>query len=84
MSKAQVAALMAIWTQLKSCADRLEPARLGYSGCYIQNEREGRWVARNTRVFHDDDGRVECREDTERRFEAAILVSAPAGSLPRI
>lgn len=86
MPSARVAELMAIWSQLrKGSALRLAPdenVRLGYSGCYLSNGIGERWIARDARVLHEGNAPAESRDDPLRRFELALLQSAPENTLP--
>jgi hypothetical protein len=86
LDSAHVAQLMAIWAELKPAAEALAAedagAHLGYTGCYISNDAGDRWTARDALVIHQRAETVEERDDPLRRFERAVLQSAPSGSLP--
>lgn len=86
LDAAHVAQLIAIWDELKPAAKASAAedagAHLGYTGCYISNDAGDRWTARNAHVIHQCANTVEDRDDPLRRFEHAVLQSAPSGLLP--
>lgn len=81
------------WLLSESCAQELEtiwknlkrstvappaPPGLGYRGCRVNCGKRGTWVA-----FEGIVGRgKEYRADPARRFERAVLESAPKGLIP--
>lgn len=55
---------------------------LGYRGCFVVDPAGRRWTAFHELVTLSIDSGSEKRRDDERRFERAVLASAPAGALP--
>jgi hypothetical protein len=56
----------------------LEPPALGYTGVFVRDPGGHEWTAYHELVTLAG----ETRRDDERRFERAVLSSAPAGMLP--
>ena len=72
-----------IWGALAPAADPPPAAPpLGYRGCYARDPGGRRWDAFGGRVVLTAGGATEVRSDPDRQFEAAVLDSAPAESLP--
>jgi hypothetical protein len=80
----QLETLKEVWEQLP--ASRIPPPRpppLGYRGCAVQCTSGELWSAYGGVVaFRHGVGRSQRRLDKERRFERALLETAPANSLP--
>ena len=73
-------ALLAIWELLPAVGATAAPPALGYRGVFV-HDPEGRiWTAYHDLVTFGG----ETRRDHERRFERAVLSSAPSGTLPPI
>lgn len=63
---------------------RVHPAGggVGYRGCWLRAPDGTSWVAANGLAAERAPGRDEVRDDADRAFERAILVTAPEGVLP--
>jgi hypothetical protein len=86
LSEAQVRRLLEIWNGLKPAdpAGSEQFPRLGYRGLTLAGPGDERWIASGGVVTHASSSPVpehERRSDPERRFEGALLNSAPAGGL---
>jgi len=71
-----------IWLSLKT--DKVEPPpypALGYRGCFLRGPRR-EWFAFGSVVELRSARRPESRSDPSKKFESALLASAPAGLLP--
>lgn len=60
--------------------DPPNPSRLGYRGVFLRAPDGRRWLAFNGVAWLES--RSDIRRDESRRFERAVLDSAPAGVLP--
>jgi hypothetical protein len=75
--------LQRIWRTLKpEKVEISEPPSLGYRGCFLKCSAKRRWTAFDGVVVFKTEKRSESRRDTAKRFERAILASAPTGALP--
>ena len=81
----QIDAIHRLWDQLsyESPVESSGDARLGYSGVEVSGSG-GRFVAGNEAVTYHHDLRSIVRNDPDRRFETAVLATAPSGVLPDI
>jgi hypothetical protein len=79
LANADALALIEIWNALPATDHAMPDApALGYRGCVLEDGSGGAWrayggVATST---------AQSRTDAERRFERALLATAPAGALP--
>ncbi len=71
-------ALLAIWELLPNAYAPPEPPALGYRGVFVRDPDGQMWTAYHELVTLAG----ETRRDDERRFERAVLSSAPPGVLP--
>lgn len=77
--------LMALWRSMAPSPGTPVPrTALGYRGCWIRDPDGERFVAFDGVVVHEARGGrpPEARTDYGRRFEQAVLATAPAGTLP--
>jgi hypothetical protein len=86
LSEAQVRNLLEIWDGLEPAdpAGTEQSPRLGYRGFTLAGPCDERWIAAAGVVTHASSGptpKLERRSDPPRRFEGALLHSAPAGVL---
>ena len=80
-----VESLRALWNSLPLAPASVRagrPAVLGYRGCWLASELAGTWSAADGWATHAVRGCTEARLDDERRFESALLATAPEGMLP--
>jgi len=84
ISGRQVAALSRVWAELSpSKSEQPRGPALGYRGCSARCASGDEWFAYGGVVtLTDRNGAVERRSDSEGRFEAALLGTAPKGVLP--
>lgn len=75
--------LLAIWETLErtSLPARSTP-KLGYRGVELRLEDEVTYTAADAVVTRSEEGREEARLDSARRFENAVLATAPPGAIP--
>lgn len=75
--------LQQIWGELELYPGEFsKPKALGYSGCTLLAPGGDQWLAYGDVVSRSHGDGIELRSDPERRFEKAVLSSAPAQSLP--
>ena len=75
--------IMLIWRALSpALPNNATAAPLGYRGCAIENAEGERWTAAHEQVVHLSAGTLEARADPDRRFERALLATAPPGLVP--
>jgi hypothetical protein len=75
--------LVAIWeTLVPSDGAVPAPPALGYRGCTVRDPAGRTWTAFRELVTVSTHSGSEKRRDDDRRFERAVLASAPAGTLP--
>lgn len=73
-------ALMALWHQMEDApAAMTEIPQLGYRGCTLHRGDQQHWHAYGGIVTSGN----QRKQDSERRFERAILESAAVGLIPR-
>lgn len=85
LPRERVHELTALWRALAPAAQPSVPrAVLGYRGCWISDPHGARIVACEGIVVHEAHGgrAAEARVDDGRRFERAVLATAPPGVLP--
>jgi hypothetical protein len=84
VDRATARRLLAIWDGLRPLAAAPPPPHgLGYRGVVLTDSSGTTWQAGGRAVRRTGGGRApEARADTARRFEQALLRSAPAGLLP--
>lgn len=83
LTRADALHLAELWRALPpSPPKRTTVSALGYRGCSVANDRGERWTAAGGQVTCDAAGAVDVRADPERRFERAVLATAPPGLLP--
>jgi hypothetical protein len=70
--------LLAIWESLPPADATASPPALGYRGVFLRDPDGHMWTAYRELVTLAG----ETHRDDERRFERAIVSSAPAGMLP--
>jgi hypothetical protein len=88
-----VGGLIACWNELPPTETwSAPPSRLGYRGCWLEAPDGRRWIAHDRRVAlfapHRRAGGsqatrprpTEVRLDEQRKFERAVLATAPAGT----
>jgi hypothetical protein len=82
----EAATLLTMWHSLSDIepGDQVDsPAALGYRGCIVGDGGGRTWTVHGQRVSLQQEGRREVlRRDPERKFERALLASAPPGLLP--
>lgn len=80
----QLATLRRLWRRLPPATSGPPPAPpLGYRGAAVRCASGDRWSAyRGVATFQRGAARPQHREDPGRRFEHAVLATAPADSLP--
>lgn len=75
--------LLQVWEALASLPSPVaETARLGYRGSVLRGPGNREWVAVANTVTLRTPGGSESRRDPRGEFEAILLRSAPAGTLP--
>lgn len=83
LSVRQVEGLRRAWSQLKAERSRgTPPPALGYRGTAMGCAAGDQWRAYRGIVTHTAGGKVESRKDEGRRFEKALLATAPKGAIP--
>lgn len=77
-------ALVAAWDSLHAIPSDAVPVApvLGYRGCRMSDGAGRTWRAGQGLVLLQHEGVSSARADPDRRFERAILASAPPGVLP--
>lgn len=70
--------LLAIWESLPAAVATASPPALGYRGIFLRDPEGHIWTAYREVVTLEG----ETHRDEERRFEGAVLSSAPAGVVP--
>ena len=72
-----------IWSSLKPSETEPPPhPALGYRGCFLKGPRGREWGAFGAVVTLRSSRRSESRRDPAKKFERALLASAPAALLP--
>ncbi|MEP6600634.1 MAG: hypothetical protein ABJB49_02340 [Nitrospirota bacterium] len=86
ISDRPVASLIRVWSELPPGASNPPRApALGYRGCAMRCASGDKWFAYGGAVtVVRGSGPFERRSDTGRRFEKALLRTAPKGVLPKI
>lgn len=74
--------LEALWDALPGAGPAPAAPPLGYRGCFLRHVSGREWFAYGGTVTLTSTGSGIARGDHRRRFEAAILASAPAGCVP--
>lgn len=75
--------LQTIWRALKPAELELSPPpTLGYRGCFLKGPRSQQWFAFAGVVTLRSARRPVSRRDPAKKFERALLASAPANLLP--
>ena len=76
--------LVEIWDSLPVANEKAEPdsGHLGYRGCFLRDAAQQEWQAFGGVVSLRTKSRVEVRADRVRKFERALIASAPKGVLP--
>ena len=86
LDEPRAAELMRIWDELRPAdaarANHDADRPVGYDGCYATNSAGDRWIARDAHVSQHAGTSSKHRDDPQRRFERALLRSAPEGLLP--
>jgi len=83
VSASEAAALEEIWDQLSPSGRELPtPPALGYRGASLDCQPHEQWLAYGGVVTHVTGRAKEHRIDEQRRFERALLNTAPRGLLP--
>lgn len=82
----QVAMLSRVWARLPpGSSTPPSPPALGYRGCAVRCASGEEWFAYGGLVTLTQAGVVvQRRDDSRRRFEKALLGTAPKGVLPKI
>ena len=83
LSVRQAQGLRRAWSRLE--AERspgTPPPALGYRGTAMRSAAGDQWRAYRGIVTHTAGGNVESRKDEGRRFEMALLATAPKGAVP--
>ena len=77
--------ILGIWNSLPESAGQLSvPNILGYKGCFLSSNTNTKWASfRGIVTLYKDNSPVESRTDTERKFEKAIISTAPEDAIPR-
>jgi hypothetical protein len=70
--------LLAIWESLPATGATASPPALGYRGVFVRDPEGHIWTAYREVVTLEG----ETHRDEERRFERAVLASAPSGAVP--
>jgi hypothetical protein len=75
--------LIALWSALPA-TDSAAPRtpKLGYAGCVLEDGAGTEWRAHDGLAVSTSGTTIEMRTDAGRRFERAILATAPADLLP--
>lgn len=75
--------LRRVWLHLEPRASAPQPPALGYRGMTLRCPSGEEWVAFRGVVTHRDAaGRIEHRNDAQRRFERMLLAGAPKDVVP--
>lgn len=83
VEQAVVRELEETWSSLEPFSGPCPSApALGYRGCFLRCTPELQWSAYGGVVTLETDEGGECRRDKDRKFEKALLASAPSGALP--
>jgi hypothetical protein len=83
VSKAVVNRLQKIWDAMPPISEKPSPPGLGYRGAFLRAPDQREWLAFNGAVTLTSPAGVESRQDLARKFENALLASAPKGLLPQ-
>ena len=84
LSASQAERLRGAWSQLRAEETKgPSPPVLGYRGTAMRCASGHEWVAYRGSVTHTTGGGIERRHDEDRRFERALLATAPKGAVPR-
>ncbi len=86
LPESKAATLQAVWRSLPDLGpgDLVDPpAALGYRGCIVRDAGRRTWTVYRERVSLQEEGQRELlRRDPERKFERALIATAPPGLLP--
>jgi len=75
--------LIGLWNALPATHDAAPDApRLGYAGCMLEDGAGTEWRARDGVAVSTSGTSTETRADAGRKFERAILATAPNDVLP--
>lgn len=77
--------LMKLWEAMPPSPDtQPSTSRLGYRGVFVRGPGNREWTAFRGIACLKTPAGIEARTDTGRKFEKALLASAPGGLLPNI
>lgn len=82
VSKTVVERLQEIWDAMPPVSEKPSPPGLGYRGAFLRAPDKREWLAFNGAVTLESPAAVESRRDLARKFENALLASAPKGLMP--
>lgn len=76
--------LEAIWNSLPASTTPMlaQQPRLGYRGCFLRDPDGAEWSAFAGVVTRQSRAGTESRDDPDRKFERAVLATAPMNILP--
>ena len=75
--------LQQLFETLESSEEPATPAPpLGYRGAFLRDDSGHEWLAYRSVVTHTAPNRSEARRDPGRKFERALVDSAPQGLIP--
>ncbi len=83
LASAAALTLIEIWNSLPA-TDNAEPnaSKLGYAGCVLEDGAGTEWRAQDGVAVSKSGATIDARADADRRFERAILATAPVDVLP--
>ena len=83
LANAQALALIGIWNGLPATDAAMPNApALGYRGSILDDGTGREWRVHAGVVVSTSGADIETRSDAERRFERALLATAPPGTIP--
>ncbi len=85
LSEDEAQKILSIWNSLpESPKNVFIPNILGYKGCFLSSSDKTKWAAfREVVTLLNENTVIESRIDTERKFEKAVLGTAPEDAIPK-